>query len=118
MLALTSISLKCGARVSRGAALTVHHNIKTLVRENPYAVYDLYQRCIDPKFKFVKNPLGDSQQILKERRLLQENGSVHQEVQKMIKGFVEINSNGEVNIAPLSFRQITAEVPIHKDTFQ
>ena len=73
--------------------------------KNPYAVYDLYYRCIDPKFKFVKNPLGDSEQTLKDRRLLQEDGSVHEEIQKLVSDAVKINSKGEVSVTSLSFRQ-------------
>lgn len=102
-------TLNRSALIHRGAALTIYYNIKTLGNRNPYAIYDLFDRCFNPKSKITKNPIGDSEKILKERGLLQENGSVHEEVQKIVKNVIEINSKGEVFIAPLSLKEVTLQ---------
>lgn len=78
------VLLKDGTYVSEILFATTLKNLVAVQKLVAMAHYDLFHVCMDPNYRIIRTPCGDSMAILKEYQLMKEDGTVDLIVKRII----------------------------------
>lgn len=82
---INMVRLKTGEKVEKGALLLVYAFIKNLSEKKVIAFYELVEKVRNPEYELS----GNIREVLKERKLLAQEGNVPDVVAKIVTASVE-----------------------------
>jgi len=80
MSEIETVKLKNGTEEAKPLVVATMLSIKTLMKKQPIAFYDLVLKCRDNSYK----PFGINGQVLQDLALLQPDGSVHGSIKNIV----------------------------------
>ena len=90
--------------------ITTVSSLKRLQKDNPRALYDLFQKNVDPNHQFFKDARFDSKKLLIDLVLLKLDGEFHEEVRKFVKNaLIKVGDRAVQYQNPLLGKQVAAE---------
>ena len=100
------VTLKDGSEVPQLALIATTTNLEEVIRQNPFAFFDLVEKCKDANYKFTRSLGWDTTELLKDLALLDKDERVHDIVKQIVLNSVE-GEEGSLRLAnPLQSKNV------------
>lgn len=94
---MQELKLKNGGLENTGIIAVVTMSLERLLMENGIAFYDLVMKCRDDEYE----PFGNSDDILKAAVLMEQGGTIRQDIKNIVLSSVEGDEGGMHMVDPI-----------------
>lgn len=88
-MSVSMVTLKDGYQVSSVALNTTLLSMQKVKQESDFIFSDLVNKCKNSAFRFIKHPGGDSKASLTKLGLMDEDGTIHDDIKKIVLNSIE-----------------------------
>lgn len=103
MAMCSMVTLKDGSEVPQTTLTKVTDQLKKLKETDFGTLIDLFEKCKDKDYKFSTNLFQNSELQLKELSLMQDNGEINPDIQKIVLNSLEGRGLATKFIDPFSY---------------